>query len=64
MTDQKSYPEHPTALPDDVAIKIADLAREYGYGVSVLELIWLTADGVGYPPVASVLYSAEDRGDD
>lgn len=64
MTDKKSYPKHPTALPDDVAIRIADVAREHGYMVSVLELLWLTADGVGYPPVASVRYSAEDRKDD
>lgn len=64
MTDQKSYPQHPVALPDDVALKIADVAREHGYRVSELELLWLTADGVGYPPVASVRYSAEDRKDE
>ena len=64
MRDKKSYPQHPVALPDDVAMKIASVAHEYGYRVSVLELCWLTADGVGYPPVASVRYSAEDRSDE
>lgn len=51
-------PKHPTALPDDVARKLSDLAREHGYGIERLTLSWLTKD-LGQPPIARVSYEPE-----
>jgi hypothetical protein len=49
-------PEHPIALPDDVARRIADLARAHGYGVELLTLTWATKD-LGQPATARVAYA-------
>ena len=51
-------PKHPTALPDDVARKLSDLAREHGYGIEHLTLSWLTKD-LGQPLTARVTYAPE-----
>jgi hypothetical protein len=51
-------PKHPTALPDDVARKLSDLAREYGYGIEHLTLSWLTKD-LGQPLTARVTYEVD-----
>lgn len=48
--------KHPTALPDEAARKLADLAREHGYGIEHLTLSWLTKD-LGQPATARVSYS-------
>ena len=48
--------KHPNALPDVVARKLSDLAREHGYGVENLTLSWLTKD-LGQPATARVSYS-------
>jgi hypothetical protein len=52
----------PDILPDDMALKIADLAISHGYGVEDLTLAWRTK-GLGYPPKARVEYSVSDRPD-
>ena len=51
-------PKHPTHMPDYVARKLSDLAREHGYGIEHLTLSWLTKD-LGQPPVARVSYEPE-----
>lgn len=62
-------PKHPITLPDTVARKMSDLARQHGYGVEVLTLSWLTED-IGNPVVARVTYESDFpemkyvRGDD
>ena len=48
--------KHPNALPDVVARKLSDLAREHGYGIENLTLSWLTKD-LGQPATARVSYS-------
>ena len=50
--------EHPTALPDDVARKLSNLAREHGYGIEQLTLSWRTKD-LGQPPTARATYAPE-----
>ena len=50
--------KHPTTLPDDVARKLADLAREHGYGIERLTLSWATKD-LGQPSVARVTYEVD-----
>lgn len=59
--EQKPLPQHPTELPDVVALKIADVAREHGYLLSVLELCWITADEISNPLTASVRYAASEK---
>ena len=59
--EQNPLPQHPTELPDVVALKIADVAREHGYFLSVLELCWITADGISNPLTASVRYAASEK---
>jgi len=51
--------KHPNALPDVVARKLTDLAREHGYGIEDLSLSWLT-DDIGPPATARVRYSASN----
>lgn len=51
-------PKHPTDLPDAVARKLADLAREHGYGIERLTLTWLTKD-LGQPLTARVEYAPD-----
>ena len=51
-------PKHPTTLPDDVARKLSDLAREHGYGIEHLTLSWLTKD-LGQPLTTRVTYAPE-----
>ena len=51
--------KHPNTLPDEVARKLADTAREYGYGIENLTLSWLTKD-LGQPATARVRYSTEN----
>ena len=51
-------PKHPTTLPDDVARKLSDLAREHGYGIEHLTLSWRTKD-LGQPLTARVTYAPE-----
>ncbi len=55
MTD--TNPRYPTALPDEVAKKLVDLARAHGYGIDALGLVWLTKD-MQEPGTARVLYEA------
>ena len=50
--------KHPTALPDEVACKLSDLAREHGYGIERLTLSWMTKD-LGQPSTARVSYEPE-----
>ena len=50
--------KHPTDLPDTVARKLADLAREHGYGIERLTLTWLTRD-LSQPLTARVEYAPE-----
>jgi len=50
--------KHPTDLPDAVARKLADLAREHGYGVERLTLTWRTED-LGQPLTARVEYAPD-----
>jgi hypothetical protein len=50
--------KHPTALPDEVARKLSDLAQEHGYGIERLTLSWLTKD-LGQPLTARVSYEPE-----
>ena len=49
--------KHPTDLPDVVARKLADFAREHGYGIESLTLSWFTKD-LGRPIIARVTYDA------
>lgn len=51
--------KHPNALPDEVARKLSDLARVYGYGIERLTLSWLTKD-LGQPATARVGYSTSN----
>ena len=51
-------PKHPTALPDEVARKLSDLAQEHGYSIDHLTLSWKTKD-LGSPASASVTYEPE-----
>lgn len=50
--------QHPTAMPDEVARKLADLAREHGYGIEHLTLSWVTKD-LGQPLVARTTYAPD-----
>jgi hypothetical protein len=50
--------KHPDILPDDMARKLADLAREHGYGIERLTLSWVTKD-LGNPLVARVTYETD-----
>ena len=50
--------KYPTEMPDAVARKLVDLAREYGYGIENLILNWRTKD-LGQPSMARAIYAPE-----
>ena len=50
--------KHPTAMPDEVARKLTDMAREHGYGIEHLTLSWVTKD-LGQPLIARVTYAPD-----
>jgi hypothetical protein len=50
--------KHPDILPDDMARKLADLAREHGYGIEHLTLSWRTC-GLGQPMTARATYEPD-----
>ena len=33
-------PETPNILPDELVQKMSDIAREHGYGIGEVEIIW------------------------
>jgi hypothetical protein len=59
-TKTTPQPKHPTALPDVVAQRLADLARAHGYGIEKLRLVWTTTLG-GCPDTATVEYDVTAR---
>lgn len=50
--------KHPTALPDDVARELADLAQSFGYGIEHLTLVWVAKD-LGRPMTATAVYTTK-----
>ena len=54
-----TYPMHPTKLPDFVAVKMSEVAREHGYFVEELTLGWCTVDAVSTPTTVRVRYAPE-----
>ena len=50
--------KHPDSMPDDIARRLADLAREHGYGIEQITLTWLTRD-LGQPAIGRVTYAPD-----
>ena len=50
--------KHPDSMPDDIARRLADLAREHGYGIEQITLTWWTRD-LGQPAIGRVTYAPD-----
>lgn len=50
--------KHPDTMPDEMVRKLADLAREHGYGFEQITLTWLTRD-LGPCFVGRAIYAPE-----
>lgn len=55
--------KHPTILPDDMVCRLAELAREHGYGIKRVTLSWLTKD-LGQPGAVCVTYDVASLTED
>ena len=52
--------KHPDSMPDDIVRRLADLAREHGYGIEQITLTWWTRD-LGQPPATGRATYAPDK---
>ena len=50
--------KHPDIMPDEIVRRLADVAREHGYGIENMTLTWLTR-GLGQPAVARAIYAPD-----